>query len=199
MAFNVNDYLEAYINEATRYLISIQNTNFTHSFPNTNFDELYPQLKVGMDGYPKIDIDEIIQGMKINRLDYVDFDFNDVSFQTNLGRYFFNSNPNFEILNTLQSLAYQEMSIKPEMDKTLNTLIINYKLRFQVLTMEEVYDYMVDDGNAKKKREAKVEEENNEVSDNNEQEEYEEVITEPIYTTTEFKTKNGTLAVEING
>jgi len=72
-------------------LNELKNTNFTEEYPEINFNELLPQLKIGEDGFPGFDVEEVLNGFDYNIEHYKDDEFQD------LFPHFLSSNEEFDL------------------------------------------------------------------------------------------------------
>jgi len=193
---NAEDIFGELVKTLDVLLNHIKRINFTEEFPEVDFNELLPQLKVGEDGMPGFDVKEVFNGFDINP-DHYNANDNFFTLLNNI----FGSNEEFrliEVVNNIRKLIDDD----------------NERIR-------KLFGVDVGNGNNKNSnKDNKVSSSNNEKpSSNNEGIEFDEV---DEYTSNnnqkpltelnpddikhqdqeidnEFKTKNATMVVEING
>jgi len=176
----------------TNFIKEALNYNVTDLFPDRDMKKEFPGLFIGQDGYPNID--KIIENLNFDAKNYIDFDFamgniDEKIFKGEEYNYleiFIEFLPlikpkiesNETKVNSTKILELTEMNMDTKV-KTLNSIISNSNLKESILNNENTKQ---DDGN-------KVSTDIIEDIDN--------IINEGEVK--EFKTKNGTLTVNIDG
>jgi len=176
----------------TNFIKEALNYNVTDLFPDRDMKKEFPGLFIGQDGYPNID--KIIENLNFDAKNYIDFDFamgniDEKIFKGEEYNYleiFIEFLPlikpkiesNETKVNSTKILELTEMNMDTKV-KTLNSIISNSNLKESILNNENTKQ---DNGN--KVLTDKIEDIDNIINEGE---------------VKEFKTKNGTLTVNIDG
>ncbi|OUM63343.1 hypothetical protein PIROE2DRAFT_10128 [Piromyces sp. E2] len=182
---SIHDYYLYIIRITSNILSKLKENNIMELFPNIDFNEL-PELEVDEFGYSQVDVVRILSGFTFNRDDYTDFVKEDVITESEKFKTIaLQSNPDFDVLGIFTKLAEDIpfTGIYPE-----NELL--YELIFFKAIKKNADSYYYDPSYFENIR-------NNRSNLFNSR-----VITSEPFTEEEnhdFKTKNATMSVNING
>ncbi|ORX85027.1 hypothetical protein BCR32DRAFT_290980 [Anaeromyces robustus] len=180
--------------EIIETLNNLKKYNLKELCPTLDFEEKLPELNVSNDGYSKINVDEIIKGFKFKEEDYPYLDFNIENEYLYL--YVYQSNKNFNLLKILMIISnnidYSDFNTHNEFTKTIAKYSFIRRNDDGFLTIDDShYDIFIsqtfnddnnDDDNINDSS-------NGDIIDDN---------TESLISNN-FKTKNATMIVNING
>ncbi|ORX82484.1 hypothetical protein BCR32DRAFT_231940 [Anaeromyces robustus] len=152
--------------------------NYLKSFPGYDFNKILPELKIDKDGYPRFNTKEVTEGFDINPDHYNEND-KDIDLKI------MSSNPNFNLLKVLNIVSNLNM------DETVyvQPLFLNLLNSFKDIDISKYTTNTITTTNNNNNNNNKRNNNNNADNDNNNNDNDNQ----------EFKTKNGTLTVEING
>ncbi|ORX86575.1 hypothetical protein BCR32DRAFT_289885 [Anaeromyces robustus] len=157
------------------YISILLSFNYIKTFPGYDFNKILPELNIDNDGFPHLDNKETFDGFDINP-DHYNKNDKDIEFKI------LSSNPNFNLLknlNTVSNLNRDEtVYIQPVF---LEILKIFKNVDTEKYNAKNIKRNIQNDDNT-----------NNNDSNNNDND-------DDVVDKQEFKTKNATLAVEING
>ncbi|ORX77672.1 hypothetical protein BCR32DRAFT_295493 [Anaeromyces robustus] len=123
------DFVRHVKQEVRRRVTQISKGNFKEIFPSYNFNEKLSELKIGEDGYPHLNINEIFKGFDFDVNHYLEYDASN-GYNYELYNQLFTSNPNFNLKKIYEEIAELNISndnnikMDPEFEKLMNEIVI---------------------------------------------------------------------------
>jgi len=116
--FSIYTYVPELSNRIWEFLNNLKQTNFIELNPTFDFNAVLPELQIGKDGYPLIDIEQVFSEFDFNPEHYEDMDINDLEF---MERIVFRTNTKFDILKLLDTFYY--LLYEKKIDSTITEKI----------------------------------------------------------------------------
>lgn len=111
-------------------LKQLKECNFTQVYPTYNISEKIPILNIDKNGYPNFEIDKVFNGFDLNINNYIS-ETSENNFE-NIELLILQSNKSFNLLEILLTMANLEMSEEPEIDSDLYYVIQDFKYVVQM-------------------------------------------------------------------
>ncbi|OUM57849.1 hypothetical protein PIROE2DRAFT_70021 [Piromyces sp. E2] len=119
----------------------LKKINFKDIFPYDDVVSLLPQLKIGEDGYPTYNVEEILAGFDTNPENYENLQMNNFSYL------FFQSNKDFDINNIMMTIQTLKVSEKYD-NEFIENLFLNIEEE-NITGEEDIFDIDIIDFKSK--------------------------------------------------